>query len=73
MSKVTQRSLLIEFFKNNPNRDVKHPEIVDWATEEYKKRTGKTFRDPDRGIRKLYQEGFLIKEKKGCIDMIHKR
>ncbi len=65
MSEITQKDLLIEFFKKNPNRDVSHPEIVDWCTEEYKKRTGKIFRDPDRGIRQLHQKGLLIKVKKG--------
>lgn len=62
---ITQKELLIEFFKNNPNRDIEHPEVVDWATKEYKERTGLVFRDPDRGIRKLYQSGFLIKVQKG--------
>jgi len=38
---------------------------VDWATSEWLKRTGKVFRDPDRGIRKLYQNGYLIKINKG--------
>ena len=55
----------MEFFKKNPNRDVPHPEIVDWVTAEYLKRTGKVFRDPDRGIRKLHQTGHLQKIKKG--------
>lgn len=65
MSEISQTELLKEFFINNPNRDIKHPEVVDWVTEEYKKRTGKVFRDPDRGIRKLSQSGFLIKISKG--------
>jgi 5-methylcytosine-specific restriction endonuclease McrA len=55
----------MEFFKKNPNRDVSHPEVVDWVTAEYLKRTGKVFRDPDRGIRKLHQVGYLKKIKKG--------
>lgn len=38
MSDVTQRDLLVAFFKNNPNRDIAYPEIVDWATAEYEKR-----------------------------------
>lgn len=62
---ATQRELLIEFYKKNPGRNIKHPEVVDWVTTEYKKRTGKVFRDPDRGIRKLHQDGFLIKVRKG--------
>ncbi len=61
----TQSDLIMEYFKKNPNRDIKHPEIVDWVVEEYKKRTGEVFRDPDRGIRKLSQEGQLIKISKG--------
>ena len=63
--KFTQESLIIEFFKNNPNRPIKHPEVVDWAVSEYEKRTGEKFRDPDRAIRKLAQNGFLIKISKG--------
>lgn len=55
----------MEFFLRNPNRDIKHPEVVDWVTEEFKKRTGKVFRDPDRSIRKLAQYGKLIKVAKG--------
>jgi hypothetical protein len=61
----TQAELIMEFFKKNPKREIEHPEVVDWVVAEYKKRTGKVFRDPDRGIRKLSQEGQLIKIKKG--------
>ncbi|MGH7885364.1 MAG: HNH endonuclease [Thermodesulfobacteriota bacterium] len=61
----SQIILLMEYFKKNPNRDILHPEIVDWATNEWLKQTGKVFRDPDRGIRRLHQDGFLIKVKKG--------
>ena len=55
----------MEYFKNNPRRNIEHPEIVDWVFSEFQKRTGKVFRDPDRGIRKLAQEGQLIKVGKG--------
>lgn len=61
----SQLDLLMKFFKKNPNRDIRHPEIVDWATATWKKRTGNVFRDPDRGIRQLHQKGNLIKVKKG--------
>lgn len=61
----SQIELLMEYFEKNPNRDIPHPEIVDWATDECLKRTGSVFRDPDRGIRRLHQDGFLIKVKKG--------
>lgn len=63
--KITQRDLIIEFFTKNPKRNIEHPEIVDWATEEWKNRTGEIFRDPDRQIRKLSQEGMLQKISKG--------
>ena len=60
-----QKDLIIEFFKKNPNRGIKHPEVVDWVVATYKKRTGNVFRDPDRAIRQLSQRGFLIKIAKG--------
>ena len=62
---LVQKDLLTEYFKKNPNRDIKHPEVVDWVVVVYKKRTGKVFRDPDRAIRQLAQSGFLIKVAKG--------
>ena len=62
---IVQSELLMEFFKKNPKRDIPHPEIVDWVTTEYLKLTGKVFRDPDRGIRKLHQDGYLQKIGKG--------
>jgi hypothetical protein len=63
--KISQKDLLIEFYTKNPNRDIHHPEVVDYCTKEFKKRTGGVFRDPDRGIRKLYQDGLLIQIAKG--------
>lgn len=65
MSNITQKEIIIEFFKKNSNRDISHPEIVDWAVSEFKNRTGNIFRDPDRQIRQLAQSGFLIKVSKG--------
>ena len=62
---MNQSDLIMEYFKKNPNREIKHPEIVDWVVAEYKKRTHRVFRDPDRAIRKLSQERQLIKIKKG--------
>lgn len=62
---LTQSDLIMEYFKKYPQKEIKDPEIVDWVVKEYKKRTGEVFRDPDRGIRKLSQEGQLIKITKG--------
>ncbi len=63
--KLSQLDLLLEFFKKNPNKNISHPQVVDWATNEWKKKTNKVFRDPDRGIRSLHQKGYLVKVKKG--------
>ena len=60
-----QKDLIVEFFKKNSSRDIKHPEVVDWVVATHKKRTGNVFRDPDRAIRQLAQSGFLIKIAKG--------
>ena len=65
MDELNQKELVKKFFIENPDRDVKHAEVVDWLTSEYKKLTGKVFRDPDRQIRSLHQEGFLVKVEKG--------
>jgi len=62
---ISQEELVKEFYIKNPNREIQHQEAVDWLNSEYKRRTGKVFRDPDRAIRKLSQSGFLIKIRKG--------
>jgi len=39
MAKKKQKSqmdFLLEYFKKNPNRDIHHPEIVDWKNQEKK-------------------------------------
>jgi len=64
-NKISQMDLIKEFFINNPNKNIKHPEVVDWVVAEWKKRTNGVFRDPDRAIRSLSQKGFLIKIAKG--------
>ena len=66
MKELSQKDLVKEYFKKHPNRNIKHPEVVDWLTKEWQKRTGgEVFRDPDRAIRMLSQEGFLQKISKG--------
>lgn len=65
MAAIKQSELIVKYFKAHPNKDIKHPEVVDWATSEYKRLTGEVFRDPDRAIRKLSQSGFLQKVQKG--------
>lgn len=62
---MTQTELIESYFKSNPNRDIPHPEVVDWSVNQWKLLTGNVLRDPDRAIRKLHQDGILIKVTKG--------
>ncbi|MGB9699286.1 MAG: HNH endonuclease [Thermodesulfobacteriota bacterium] len=57
--------LIMEYFQMHPKEDLKHGPVVDWVTEEYLKENPEPPRDPWRAIRKLHQEGKLIKVKKG--------
>jgi len=57
--------LIMEYFKAHPKQDLRHGPVVDWVEEQYIKLTGKKPRDPWRAIRKLHQEGKLIKVNKG--------
>lgn len=61
----TQLEVVFDYYKARPNIALKHPEVVDSVTEEYMKETGKVFRDPDRAIRTLHQQGKLIKVAQG--------
>lgn len=62
---MTQTELIKQYFIDHANKNISHPEVVDYVTEKWEAMTGKKFRDPDRAIRKLAQEGFLIKISKG--------
>lgn len=57
--------LIIEYFKLYPNKELPHAPVVDWVEEQYIKLYNKKPRDTWRAIRKLHQEGYLIKVKKG--------
>jgi len=57
--------LIMAYFKNHPKEDLKHGPVVDWITEEYLKSNPTPPRDPWRAIRKLHQEGKLMKIRKG--------
>ncbi len=56
----TINELILEYFVNHPNKELKHGPVVDWVTEQWLKEQDKPPRDPWRAIRKLYQEGKLI-------------
>ncbi|WP_055077122.1 HNH endonuclease [Pseudanabaena sp. 'Roaring Creek'] len=74
MSKINHKSteksniqldIIKEYFEMNPDVEISTKDAVDWVISTYRERTGKIFRDPDRGIRSLYQKGFLQKIAKG--------
>jgi len=65
MSEKSISELVLEYFKTHPNKDLRHGPVVDWVEKQYVKLTGSKPRDPWRAIRKLSQEGKLIKVSKG--------
>jgi len=56
----TVNDYIKEYFDKHPNKDIEHGDVVDYVFEHIPKA-----RDPWRAIRKLYQEGWLIKVRKG--------
>jgi len=65
IDKITISELVMEYFRKHPKEDLKHGPAVDYVEERYFKLLGKKPRDTWRAIRRLYQEGFLIKVRKG--------
>lgn len=57
--------LIMEYFHKHPNENMRHGPVVDWVTKQYLKNHPEPPRDVWRTIRNLYQEGKLIKVKKG--------
>lgn len=73
----TIRSLVLEYFQKHPKQNLPHGPVVDWVTKQYLEENPSPPRDAWRTIRNLYQEGILIKVKKGIYrydpDQIHNR
>jgi hypothetical protein len=55
----------MEYFNQHPSEDLRHGPVVDWVEEQYLDLYGKKPRDTWRAIRKLHQEGKLMKIRKG--------
>lgn len=70
MTDKTIRELVLEYFYAHPKKNLEHGPVVDWVTKQWLKTHKNPPRDPWRTIRKLHQEGFLIKVEKGvyCYD-----
>jgi len=65
VEKITIAELIMEYFRKHPKEDLRHGPVVDYVEERYLELYGKKPRDTWRGIRRLHQEGFLIKVSKG--------
>lgn len=61
----TIADLVMDYFVSNPKQALPHQPVVDWVREQYKQLYGKEPQDPWRTIRRLHQEGKLVKVKKG--------
>lgn len=59
------KELVLEYFQAHPGQELSHGPVVDWVTKEWLKCHNEPPRDPWRTIRKLHQDGILIKVKKG--------
>ncbi len=57
--------LVKEYFKAHPGQDMPHGPVVDWVEARYLKLYNKKPRDIWRAIRRLHEEGFLVKVEKG--------
>jgi len=77
LPRVTITALIMQYFKEHPKQDLQHGPVVDWVEGQYLKLYGKKPRDTWRTIRKLHQQGILIKARKGVYrydpDAIHRK
>ena len=65
MAGKTVGRLIMEYFEAHPMQDLEHAPVVDWVEEQYVSLYGRKPRDPWRNIRKLCEEGKLIKVRQG--------
>ncbi len=63
--KITQASIIREFFHGHPQQDIPVSQVVDWAKDEWGKRTASQFYHPDGVLRSLFKKGYLTRPKRG--------
>lgn len=63
--KRTVRDLILAYFSDRPGQDVKQGDVAVWVQKKYEEEHGRPCLDPWREVRRLYQEGVLIKVRKG--------
>ena len=61
----TQINAIMQFFKDNPNRDITYAEVKEWINNEYKVKTGTGINYFERKIRSLFEQGKLVYVQKG--------
>lgn len=61
----TVADLVRKYFEMHPRQDLAHGPVVDWVIEQWLRLHGTSPRDPWRAIRKLHEDGILIKVRKG--------
>lgn len=64
-NRITISHLIMEYFRQHPKKELTHGPVVDYVEEKYKQLYNKKPRDTWRQIRRLHQEGILIKVRKG--------
>jgi len=62
---ISQMQVVKNYFLARPLEDVHHNVLVPEVTKTYLSLSGKVFADPDRAVRTLFQQGFLIKVRTG--------
>lgn len=65
MPRKSISDLVLQYFKMHPDENLNHGPVVDWVEKQYVKLSGRKPRDTWRAIRKLHQQGKLIKVSKG--------
>lgn len=63
--RITIADLIMEYFRQHPKEDLEHGPVVDYVERRYLELYGRKPRDTWRQIRRLHQEGILVKVKKG--------
>lgn len=65
MERITIKSLVMEFFTNHPNTQLKTSIVEDWVSEQYFKAHGKYPKGVSTDINQLHHDGRLIKIHQG--------
>jgi HNH endonuclease len=63
--RISQTEFVKRWFEKNPNRDIPHSESKEAIESAWEALTNERMEDSDRAIRRLSQDGILIRVKKG--------